>query len=296
LVVIVEARNVVFLGSSSEALPAATILKALLEEADISARLWNDVFEPSEIILDRLLEEATTAQYGVFIFSSDDAATIRGKRFSAPRDNVVFEAGMFMGVKGRSHVFIIVPKDDPRNRILSDIAGLVCLTYTTPREHSAAAWRVALSQVASALVKNIAADRTKTRIRALDGLWQGHTFQRYSAKGQPKRRSIQGRFVVRDEAAHGHFFMPGSKLPNSDRDLELILIGKLLFDSFFKLDYVYPDLGPIQFGSAVLELNAAGSRLKGEFVGYGAIAQRILSGTLQLDKAAGPATKTSVGS
>jgi hypothetical protein len=280
----VDHRNIAFIGSSSEALPAAKIIRGCLEQANIQARLWTDVFQPGEIFLDRLLDEARTAHCGIFIFSADDTAIVRGERFGAPRDNVVFETGMFMGVKGRNRVFVIVPEGKTQKHILSDIAGLVYLTYTPPKTNSINAWKSALRDVCSSLLKNICTNRVISRIQAVDGQWHGEFYQRTAAKGASKNLQIQGSFISRDQDAHGRFAILGAKLPNGESDVELILEGRLLFDKFLKLDYRCLDFGPIQFGTTVLEVDATVTTLKGEFVGYGAIAQRILSGTLQLNK------------
>jgi predicted nucleotide-binding protein len=57
--------------------------------------------------LDRLLEAKTTYQYAIFIFTPDDTITIRGEDVLVTRDNVIFEAGLFMSHLGRKRTFIV---------------------------------------------------------------------------------------------------------------------------------------------------------------------------------------------
>jgi hypothetical protein len=72
-------------------------------------------------------------------------------------------------------------------------------------------------------------------------------------------------------------------------NLKLILTGSLLTHSFVRFEYSYPDHGPLQFGTILCELDPIGTVLSGEFVGYGPITKRILSGKIRLTKELGTA-------
>ena len=64
------------------------------------ADIWDDVFLPTDIIIDRLLEESVTYDYAIFIITPDDIVEARGKKQMAPRDNINFEIGLFMATLG----------------------------------------------------------------------------------------------------------------------------------------------------------------------------------------------------
>ena len=67
----------VFIGSSSEGLEVAYALQSNLED-DGEVTVWTqDVFRPSEFILESLLKELDTAEIGIFVFSPDDTVVIR---------------------------------------------------------------------------------------------------------------------------------------------------------------------------------------------------------------------------
>ena len=114
---------VLFLGCSSEALPLATAIKDGLAANKIDVRVWNDgLFGPSSITLDTLLEAAKAADFAALIFGADDHVISRGKEMDAPRDNVVFELGLFMGQVDRERAFVISGSQDIK--VPSDLLGL----------------------------------------------------------------------------------------------------------------------------------------------------------------------------
>ncbi|RIL04527.1 MAG: hypothetical protein DCC71_13820 [Proteobacteria bacterium] len=113
----------VFVGSSAEALKIAEELAARLRK---SARVqtWKDnIFELGHGTLESLVQKAHQFDFGVFLFAPDDITRSRGKSVASPRDNVVFEFGLFMGALGRERaVFVLV--GDREVKVLSDLSGI----------------------------------------------------------------------------------------------------------------------------------------------------------------------------
>ena len=99
----------VFIGSSSEFdVIAEKIGRKLPKDEDIKPVLWqNGVFELSKSNIESLCAMADKADFGVFILSKDDLTKSRGKKSASPRDNVLFEFGLFMGCIGRDRTFAI---------------------------------------------------------------------------------------------------------------------------------------------------------------------------------------------
>jgi hypothetical protein len=101
-------RRDVFLGyCGSSATTAAAIKRYLLS---LGARVldWQTDFIPGRTILDQIEQAAARSIGGIFLFTKDDdlAANDRGET-AVPRDNVVFEAGYFIGLKGKRNVLIV---------------------------------------------------------------------------------------------------------------------------------------------------------------------------------------------
>ncbi len=89
----------VFIGSSVEAKKICGALQlAFQHEARVSA--WYQTFPLSTGTLDSLLTKFSSCEFAIFVFSPDDLATIRKADYAVARDNVLFEAGLFIGMHG----------------------------------------------------------------------------------------------------------------------------------------------------------------------------------------------------
>ena len=99
----------VFIGASSEFdVIAQKISKKLPKSNDIKPVHWkNGVFELSKSNIESLCAIADRADFGVFLLSKDDLTKSRGKKRASPRDNVLFELGLFMGSIGRERTFAV---------------------------------------------------------------------------------------------------------------------------------------------------------------------------------------------
>lgn len=125
-------RPRVFIGSSSEGLDTAHALQNTLEKnAEIT--VWDqDVFKPSEFILESLIRQLEKADLGVFVFTPDDIVQKRGEQHWTMRDNVLFEFGLYVGCLGRFHSLIVTPRGQAP-RLPSDLMGINVLDYEPER-------------------------------------------------------------------------------------------------------------------------------------------------------------------
>ena len=126
-------KPTLFICSSSEGLDLAYAIQENLA-GDAEATVWNQgVFEPSKCTLEALEEGLDQFQFGVFVFSQDDLLTLRKEQYSAVRDVVLFELGLFVGRLGREQNFIVIPKDASDFRLPTDLLGLSTLTFDSKR-------------------------------------------------------------------------------------------------------------------------------------------------------------------
>ena len=125
-------RPKVFLGSSGNSLPVVRELeRALHPTCDVVPWDSEELFGAGDIILDRLLTLSDKFDFAVMVFGFDDFLV--GGDVAVPRDNVLFELGLFMGKLGRRRAFAVVPKmEDKRVKILSDLEGIITLRYDMP--------------------------------------------------------------------------------------------------------------------------------------------------------------------
>ena len=123
----------VFIASSSEGLPLAECLHAALKRTPVVAHLWSDgVFEAGRTTIEDLVREANESDFAIIIASRDDVTVSRRRKMYAPRDNIVFELGLFMGALSRERTFLMAPRGVDI-KIPSDLLGLTLIPYSKNR-------------------------------------------------------------------------------------------------------------------------------------------------------------------
>lgn len=101
-------RRDIFLGYCSTSSTLAAEVKAHMQAVGAQVLDWQTDFIPGRSILEQIEHAAARSIGGVFLFTKDDDLAAQGNAaVAAPRDNVVFEAGYFIGLKGKQNVLII---------------------------------------------------------------------------------------------------------------------------------------------------------------------------------------------
>jgi Predicted nucleotide-binding protein containing TIR-like domain len=125
----------IFLGSSGK---QAKLLQAITRGLDDVAEVepWTTTFNPGRSTLDRLVELSQEVDFAAFVFAQDDWTSTDASESgqASPRDNVVFEAGLFGGALGIRRTFILHAND---SKLPSDLLGLTSVRYdpaTSPAE------------------------------------------------------------------------------------------------------------------------------------------------------------------
>jgi CAP12/Pycsar effector protein, TIR domain len=159
-----------FIGSSREGIEVA---RSIQENLDRTAEcsVWDQgLFELNDVTLQRLLKQVETSDFGVFVCSADDIATIRGTFNPVVRDNVLFELGMFMGDLGTQRTFFLVPHDAIDLHLPTDLLGITYDTYDAKRRDGA--WQQATGPFCSKVRRKIESEgfRRKLQHERLDNL------------------------------------------------------------------------------------------------------------------------------
>ena len=124
----------IFIASSVEGVNVAYAAQELLEYS-AECTVWNQgVFNPSSYTIPDLIERLKISDYGIFVFSIDDTAIIRGEEKEVVRDNVILELGLFMGTIGQKNCFIIIPNSSEESHLPTDLAGITMLKYDAKRK------------------------------------------------------------------------------------------------------------------------------------------------------------------
>src|SRR6187431_692281 len=117
----------IFLGSSGkQAKLLQAITRGLADVADVEP--WTIMFNPGQSTLDRLVELSHQVDFAAFVFAQDDWTTTEASASgeASPRDNVVFEAGLFGGALGIRRTFILHANG---SKLPSDLLGLTAVRY-----------------------------------------------------------------------------------------------------------------------------------------------------------------------
>lgn len=120
-----------FVGSSTEGIEVARAVEAQLQDA-AEVTLWNQgFFGLSHGTLETLVNSIERFDFAVLIATPDDLATRREEPALSPRDNVLFELGLFMGRLGRARTYLVT--DPTAVRLPTDLAGVTVATYDSQR-------------------------------------------------------------------------------------------------------------------------------------------------------------------
>jgi hypothetical protein len=150
----------IFLGSSAkQAELLEAIARGLEDVADVEP--WMTTFNPGRSTLDRLVELSQEVDFAAFVFAQDDWTTTDAHQSgqAAPRDNVVFEAGLFGGALGIRRTFILHAND---SKLPTDLLGLTSVRYNP------AAGPDEVGEISDKLRKVI---ENEGRRASVEGLW-----------------------------------------------------------------------------------------------------------------------------
>lgn len=122
-------RIKVFVISSVEALPIARVVQNSFEHDPFLTVLWTDgVFRATSYTLDVLEKAVDDCDFAIAVAHGDDLTQFRGQDWPSPRDNVVFELGLFMGKLGRKRAILMEPRED-KIKLPSDLSGVTTIPY-----------------------------------------------------------------------------------------------------------------------------------------------------------------------
>jgi len=165
----------IFLGSSGK---QEKLLQALTRGLEDVAHVepWTTSFNPGTTTLERLLELTRGVDFAAFVFARDDwttnsppASDPSAAGQAAPRDNVVFEAGLFGGTLGMRRTFILHARG---SKLPSDLLGLTCVRYDAT---TVAETRVMCEKLRKAI-------ENEGRVARIEGLWWQFSLTERSAR------------------------------------------------------------------------------------------------------------------
>jgi len=151
---------------------------------------WTTAFNPGTTTLGRLIELSHEVDFAVFLFAKDDwtmapprASDPGGPGQASPRDNVVFEAGLFGSAIGLRRTFILHAREA---KLPSDLLGLTLIRYDDAT--TAAEVRVINQKLRKAI-------QDEGRIATIEGDWWQYSL---TARSEREPSAISFLRIARD--------------------------------------------------------------------------------------------------
>jgi len=163
----------IFLGSSGKQEQLLEALERGLQDV-AHVEPWTTSFNPGTTTLERLLELTREVDFAAMVFARDDWTTVGAPAAdsgqASPRDNVVFEAGLFGGVLGMRRTFILHANGA---KLPTDLLGLTSVRYDGS---TADAEMEVICQKLRKAIEN------EGRLTRIEGLWWQFTLTVRTAK------------------------------------------------------------------------------------------------------------------
>lgn len=153
-----------FIGSSGLKYDIVEAIAERLSD-EIDTHPWRTAFPVGKMTLRALVEEAVRVDFGIFVFGADDKLDVK---ISVPRDNVIYEAGLFAGVLGTDRSLIVHQKNV---KMPSDLKGMTVAKF----DGRNSATKVA-NAVCPVLLKAMGDNRAK-RFKTVAGTIEGNWWQ-----------------------------------------------------------------------------------------------------------------------
>lgn len=167
----------VFLGSSGEQKALVEWLTRFIGE-NFSGRLvpvpWTSSWTGGQFLLENLLTFVEDTDASILFWTADDKTDYRGQTRHEPRDNVVFEAGLFLAMHGRNRTRIVIPSypdGDERKKAAAptDLQGLTYHSFPWSDNIHASGLAAVAREICESLLKvghdTEASLRSSTRCR-----------------------------------------------------------------------------------------------------------------------------------
>lgn len=122
--------NVFLMSSTAGHNVAEALAMVLSRNGRIDAKTWQaGQFQAGVPFMDTLRLTLLQYDFGINVLTPDDVTTVRGQEVLEPRDNVIFELGLFLGARGRQRAFpLLVSVAGRKPSLPSDLKGVKVYT------------------------------------------------------------------------------------------------------------------------------------------------------------------------
>ncbi len=203
-------RMRVFIASAGKAQPLAEALYNAMTNTE-QTEIWDvipwwdkksEVLRYGQTVIESLKDECRKADLAVTLLTADDYTIKNGKKMMEPRDNCIFEAGLFMGALGLDSKRSVLVTSVTEGSLPSDFKGIQVINFQSPTksQFEDAKWRSeTMSDVAKRLKEHVLKIVDPPKRPVLPVLSSEALFEREKPEwlgGQLKTYGAAGRAVV----------------------------------------------------------------------------------------------------
>ncbi len=147
----------IFVATTEETIKSSWFISALTtadkavreKHSDIELKPWTSAFKPGDVTVQRLMELATEMLGAVVVFAGNDQVSSRGQSHSAPRDNLVLEAGIFLSRLGLPNVLLL---REENSKWPSDLLGVTSKGFVSPPSEQAGTADIVSKDIADSII------------------------------------------------------------------------------------------------------------------------------------------------
>ena len=224
----------IFIGSTKEALQVAEAIHYNLREV-AECTVWNQgIFTLAENALDSLVASLDRFDFAILILTGEDLLESRGSKYQAPRDNIVFELGLFTGRIGLARTFVVYDKS-VMPKIPADFHGI---TFADFEIHSDKNFTASLGPSCYIIKNSIAKLGVKQNL--IEELRQ--QINKLQKELSEIREEIPGKRLYQHRGYYPIDIEESSNIPKLNRDKFLMAIKYFLYNEYDRLavtDLVY---------------------------------------------------------
>jgi molybdopterin converting factor small subunit len=124
----------IFIASTNEKASVAFRIKGILDDLkQFKTTTWKyGAFRSGDYPMEVLERQLEANDFAIVLLTPDDITLSRGQTSESPRDNIVFEIGLFMGALGRKNVFCLFDENS-EIKIPSDLKSMTMIPYRSER-------------------------------------------------------------------------------------------------------------------------------------------------------------------
>jgi predicted transcriptional regulator YheO len=224
----------IYIGSTQESIQVAEAIHSNLEEV-AECTVWKQgIFTLSENALYSLVGSLDRFDFAILVLTGEDFLESRGSKYQAPRDNIIFELGLFTARIGLTRTFVVRDKS-VKAKIPTDLHGI---TYTDFEIHSDKNYSASLGP-SCYKIKNVIAS-LGLKQNTIEEL--RHQVNKLQKELSEVREEIPGKRLYQHRGYYPIDIEQSSNIPKLNREKFLAAINYFLYDEYDRLavtDLVY---------------------------------------------------------